>query len=47
VGKLRRTALLNYFGGFQEIQKANRDEIAKVDGISLALADKIVEKLRR
>ncbi|MEO1939330.1 excinuclease ABC subunit UvrC [Candidatus Thioglobus sp.] len=47
VGKLRRTALLNYFGGLQEIQKASSDEIIKVDGISKALADKIVEKLRR
>jgi excinuclease ABC subunit C len=47
VGKLRRTALLNYFGGLQEIQKASCDEIVKVGGISKALADKIVEKLRR
>jgi len=47
VGKLRRIALLNYFGGLQEIQKASCDEIIKVDGISKALADKIVEKLRR
>ncbi len=47
VGKLRRIALLNYFGGLQEIQKASCDEIVKVDGISKALADKIVEKLRR
>jgi len=47
IGKLRRTALLNYFGGLQEIQKASCDEIIKVDGISKALADKIVEKLRR
>ncbi len=47
IGKLRRTALLNYFGGLQEIQKASCDEIQKVDGISKALADKIVEKLRR
>jgi excinuclease ABC subunit C len=47
VGKLRRIALLNYFGGLQEIRKASCDEIVKVDGISKALADKIVEKLRR
>jgi excinuclease ABC subunit C len=47
VGKLRRMALLNYFGGLQEIQKASCDEIVKVGGISKALADKIVEKLRR
>ncbi|SMM98230.1 Excinuclease ABC subunit C [uncultured Candidatus Thioglobus sp.] len=47
VGKLRRTALLNYFGGLQEIQKASQDEIAKVSGISMALADKIVEKFKQ
>ena len=41
IGKLRRTALLNHFGGLQEIQTASRDEIAKVSGISLALATKI------
>lgn len=46
VGKLRRSALLNYFGGLQEIQKASRDEIAKVSGISPALADKIVNSFR-
>ncbi|SMN10535.1 Excinuclease ABC subunit C [uncultured Candidatus Thioglobus sp.] len=46
VGKLRRTALLNYFGGLQEIQKASQDEIAKVGGISMALADKIVKKFK-
>ncbi|SMM99423.1 Excinuclease ABC subunit C [uncultured Candidatus Thioglobus sp.] len=47
VGKLRRAALLNYFGGLQEIQKASQDEIAKVSGISMALADKIVEKFKQ
>jgi len=47
VGKLRRIALLNYFGGLQEIVGASSDEIAKVDGISKTLADKIVENLRQ
>lgn len=47
VGKIRRTALLNYFGGLQEIQKASADEIAKVSGVNLLLASKIVEKLRK
>ena len=43
VGKLRRTALLNYFGGLQEIQKAGSDELQKVSGINSALATKIVQ----
>ena len=47
VGKLRRAALMNYFGGLQQIQGASSDEIAKVEGISHALADKIVESLRK
>ena len=47
VGKLRRTALLNYFGGLQEIQKASSDELQKVNGINLALATKIVESFRK
>ncbi len=46
VGKLRRTALLNYFGGLQEIQKASCDELQKVSGINLALATKIAESFR-
>ncbi len=46
VGKFRRTALLNHFGGLQEVQKASVNEIQKVKGISLSLATKIVKKLR-
>jgi len=45
IGKLRRSALLNYFGGLQEIKQASVHEIQKVNGISLALATKIVETL--
>jgi excinuclease ABC subunit C len=45
VGKLRRSALLNYFGGLEEIKQASVDEIQKVSGINLALATKIVETL--
>lgn len=47
VGKLRRTALLNYFGGIQEIQKASCDELQKVSGINLALATKIVDSFKK
>lgn len=46
IGKMKRLALLNHFGGLQEIAKASREEIAKVEGISLALADKIRENLK-
>lgn len=41
IGKLRRDALLNHFGGLQEIQKASTDEMQKVSGISRQLAYKI------
>ncbi len=47
VGKLRRTALLNHFGGLQEIQKASANELMKVSGINLALATKIVTSFRK
>ncbi|WXU00856.1 MAG: UvrABC system protein C [Catillopecten margaritatus gill symbiont] len=46
VGKIRRTSILNHFGGLQEVKKASVDEMQKVNGISLALATKIVKKLR-
>ena len=47
VGKLRRKALLNYFGGLQEIKSASINEIQKVDGISVALATKISESFKQ
>ena len=47
VGKLRRSALLNHFGGLQEIQKASCDELQKVSGINLALATKIAASFRK
>ncbi|KAA0448650.1 MAG: excinuclease ABC subunit UvrC [Candidatus Thioglobus sp.] len=47
IGKIRRTALLNHFGGLQEVQKASAAEIQKVSSISASLATKIVEKLRK
>jgi excinuclease ABC subunit C len=45
IGKLRRSALLNYFGGLQEIKQASVDEIQKVSGINLTLATKIATTL--
>ncbi len=41
IGAKRRQGLLRYFGGMRELMKAPTDEIAKVSGISMALARKI------
>jgi len=45
VGPKRRKALINFFGGLQEINNASADELAKVPGISKALADEIYANL--
>lgn len=47
VGEKRRHALLHRFGGFRELAKASREEIAKVEGISHALATRIYEHFHR
>ena len=41
IGSVRRRELLNFFGGLQAIKRASVEEIARVPGISLALAQKI------
>jgi len=46
IGIKKRRALLNYFGGLQEIKKSSIDELQKVVGINLKLATKIQETLK-
>ena len=45
VGKLKRTFLLKYFGGLQELRAAGIDDLAKVKGIGNLLAKRIYEHL--
>ncbi|NQZ91387.1 MAG: excinuclease ABC subunit UvrC [Moritella sp.] len=47
VGPKRRQVLLKYMGGLQQLRGASRDEIAKVPGISIDLAEKIYDSLHQ
>ncbi|CCN85618.1 UvrABC system protein C [Vibrio nigripulchritudo SFn27] len=47
VGPKRRQALLKYMGGLQELKRATVEEIAKVPGISLSLAENIHQALKQ
>ena len=47
VGANKRSALLNHFGGIQEIENASVDELQKVVGINYKLATKIRESLKK
>ncbi|MEJ2180852.1 MAG: helix-hairpin-helix domain-containing protein, partial [Gammaproteobacteria bacterium] len=43
LGPKRRQALLKQFGGLQGIQRAGVEDLAKVNGISKSLAQKIYD----
>ncbi|MBA2655160.1 MAG: excinuclease ABC subunit UvrC [Gammaproteobacteria bacterium] len=47
IGAKRRKELLSQFGGIQELKRASVEDIAKVQGISLSLAQKIFDALHR
>ena len=47
VGPSRRVALLKYFGSVKRIREAEVEEVAKVDGVGLRLAEVICEGLKK
>jgi excinuclease ABC subunit C len=46
IGPQRRQKLLTHFGGLKGLKKAGPDEIARLPGISSALAERIADALR-
>lgn len=45
IGRKKRSALFNYFGGLEEVKSASIDEICKVKNISKTLAERIYYQL--
>ncbi len=46
IGAKRRKQLLDYFGGMQELKKASIEQLMRVEGISLELAERICRYLQ-
>ncbi len=46
IGKKRRLELLRHFGSIDNIRRASAEEIAKIKGFNMKLANSIIEKLK-
>ncbi|MFC1235789.1 excinuclease ABC subunit UvrC [Vibrio sp. F74] len=46
IGPKRRQSLLKFMGGLQELKRASVEDISKIPGISLSLAEKIHQSLK-
>jgi len=47
IGKSKRTALLQHFGGIAGVKKASREQLQEVSGMSSILAERVFEALHR
>jgi excinuclease ABC subunit C len=45
IGKFKKELLLNNFGSLEKLKKASKEDLAKIDGISLSLASKIKQSI--
>jgi len=47
IGKTKRTALLQHFGGISGVKKASREQLKEVSGMSDILADRVFQTLHK
>ncbi len=47
IGKAKRTALLQHFGGIAGVKKASRKQLQEVPGMSIILAERVFQALHR